>query len=177
MRSAQTGSDDIAWLLALDPGAEYGISVRHSGYSDAHQESVLVTSGAQTDLVFDLASSFVTRAPLVDVTSAVAGQQLRLSLTETLPTGRSYQSYLQIVPGVLPDNPQAQGNPASRSGLNYTDVGGELGVSRDNLYSIEGIDVTDPVTGTFAANLNAEIIQEQKVITGGLPAEYRGGGS
>jgi hypothetical protein len=30
------------------------------------------------------------------------------------------------------------------------------------------------VTGTFGANLNVEIIQEQKVITGGIPAEYVG---
>ena len=30
------------------------------------------------------------------------------------------------------------------------------------------------VTGTFGANLNTEIIQEQQVLTGGIPAEYVG---
>ena len=49
-----------------------------------------------------------------------------------------------------------------------------MGVSADNIYYFDGINVTDPVTGTFGANLNTEIIQEQKVITGAIPAEYVG---
>ena len=47
-------------------------------------------------------------------------------------------------------------------------------MSRDNFYYIDGINVTDGVTGTFGANLNTEIIQEQQVLTGGIPAEYVG---
>jgi hypothetical protein len=97
-----------------------------------------------------------------------------LELTESLPTGRSYQSYLQLVPGVLPDDQQQSGNPAARSGLNYSDIGGNVGISADNVYYFDGIDVTDRVTGTFGANLNTEIIQEQHVITGAIPAEFVG---
>ena len=47
-------------------------------------------------------------------------------------------------------------------------------MSSDNFYYFNGINVTDPVTGTFGSNLNTEIIQEQKVLTGGIPAEYVG---
>ena len=97
-----------------------------------------------------------------------------MQLTESLPTGRSYQSYLQMVPGVMPDDPTSSGNPAARGGINYSDIAGNMGVSSDNAYYFEGINVTDPVTGTFGANLNTEIIQEQKVITGGIPAEFVG---
>ena len=78
------------------------------------------------------------------------------------------------MPGVFPDDPASPGNPASKSGLNYRDILGETGVSRDNFYYIDGINVTDGVTGTFGANLNTEIIQEQQVLTGGIPAEYVG---
>ena len=95
-----------------------------------------------------------------------------------MPTGRSYQSYLQLVPGVTPDNPNTPGNPAVRSGMNYSDIartlGDNVGVSSDNAYYFDGINVTDPVRGTFGANLNTEIIQEQKVLTGGIPAEFVG---
>ena len=137
-----------------------------------------------TTLRAELALSTVTESvtvqgqttPLVDVTRATSGQDITLQLTESLPTGRSYQSYLQLVPGVLPDSQNASGNPSSRSGMNWKDVitSDNLGVSTDNFYYFEGINVTDPVTGTFGANLNTEIIQEQKVITGGIPAEYVG---
>ena len=60
--------------------------------------------------------------------------------------------------------------------MNWKDnsTGDNIGGSTDNRYYFEGINVTDPVTGTFGANLNTEIIQEQKVITGGIPAEYIG---
>ena len=75
---------------------------------------------------------------------------------------------------MLPDDPQQPGNPASKSGINYSDIGGNLGVSSDNFYYFNGINVTDPVTGTFGSNLNTEIIQEQKVLTGGIPAEFVG---
>src|SRR3546814_1690927 len=90
-------------------------------------------------------------------------------MVESLPTGRSYQSYLQIVPGV---KPSPGGNPSSKSGVNYTDIGGTTGTSPDNVYYLDGVDVTDPNSGTFGANFNSEIIQEQQVITGVLPAEY-----
>jgi hypothetical protein len=112
--------------------------------------------------------------PTVDVTTATTGQDITLQLTESLPTGRSYQDYLQLVPGVLPDDPQLPGNPAAKSGMNYSDIGGNVGVSSDNFYYFNGINVTDPVSGTFGSNLNTEIIQEQKVLTGGIPAEFVG---
>ena len=108
-------------------------------------------------------------SPLVDVTRAVTGTNITLRLTESLPTGRSYQSYLQLVPGVAPDSQISAGNPASRSGVNWKEnsaTSDNIGGSTDNVYYFEGINVTDPVTGTFGANLNTEIIQEQKVITG-----------
>ena len=77
--------------------------------------------------------------PLVDTTSATTGQDITLQLTESLPTGRSYQSCLQLVPGVMPDDQASSGNPAARSGLNYSDIGGTVGISADNVYYFDGI--------------------------------------
>src|SRR5690606_12763909 len=62
-----------------------------------------------------------------------------------------------------------------KSGVNYSDVGGAIGSSTDNVYYLDGVNVTDPLTGTFGANFNSEIIQEQQVLTGGIPAEFAGG--
>ena len=142
---------------------------------------MLVRSGQTATVRVTLAVGGVTEqvqvtaeSPIVDSSSATTGQDITLQLTESLPTGRSYQSYLQLVPGVLPDDPQQPGNPASKSGINYSDIGGNVGVSSDNSYYFNGINVTDPLTGTFGANLNTEIIQEQKVLTGGIPAEFVG---
>ena len=172
--TTRVGFTDAAGLVelrALSPSARYVVSVELLGFQTSRQADVLVRAGQTASLAVRLAvgnvteTVVVTAAPLVvDVTSAVVAEDITLDLTEAVPTGRSYQSYLQLVPGVLPNDPEAAGNPASKSGLNYRDIGGDAGVSRDNFYYIDGINVTNGVTGTFGANLNTEIIQEQQVL-------------
>ena len=177
-RTAVTNAQGEALLLNLSPSAQYVIVAELAGFRNWKNEKILVRSGQTTTLQASLGLSSMTEqvtvnaeTPLVDVTSAVVGQDITLDLTESLPTGRSYQSYLQLVPGVMPSE---TGNPASKSGINYADIAGATGQSSDNAYYLDGINVTDPVTGTFGANLNTEIIQEQKVLTGGIPAEFVG---
>jgi len=180
-RDAVTNAQGEVTLVNLEPSAQYVVSVSLAGFKTVRNERVLVRSGQATTLRISLGVSALTEeitvigeSPLVDTTSATQGQDITLELTESLPTGRSYQSYLQLVPGVMPENPATPGNPASKSGLNYADIDGESGISRDNFYYIDGINVTDPISGTFGANLNTEVIQEQKVLTGGIPAEFVG---
>jgi len=180
-RTAVTDATGTASLEALAPSSQYKVTATLQGFADLMREQIRVVSGQTFTLNLTLQVAGLTEtvsvsatSPLVDVTSAISGQDITLDLTESLPTGRSYQSYLQLVPGVLPDDQQQSGNPAARSGLNYSDIGGNVGISADNVYYFDGIDVTDRVTGTFGANLNTEIIQEQHVITGAIPAEYVG---
>jgi hypothetical protein len=177
--SDETGK---AVLELLEPSEIYTVKISMQGFKEQVRENQLVRVAQVLTIRTALALPGVEEAvtvsaettPLVDVRSATTGSDITLRLTESLPTGRSYQSYLQLVPGVLPDDPSAAGNPASRSGLNYNDIGGALGVSTDNLYYLDGINVTDPVTGTFGANMNTEVIAEQKVTTGGIQAQFPG---
>ena len=166
-RTAVTDATGTAVLEALAPSSQYKVTMTLSGFADQARENVLVRSGQTASLNVTLQIAGLTEAvtvtaasPVVDVRSATAGQDITLQLTESLPTGRSYQSYLQLVPGVMPDSQTATGNPASRSGMNWKDVqtNDNLGFSTDNFYYFEGINVTDPVAGTFGANLNTEII-------------------
>jgi hypothetical protein len=180
-REAVSDAEGRAVLVGLAPSTQYIVTTSLTGFKGTRNENVLVRSGQTVTIRVALAVGGLTEqvevtaeSPLVDTKSATTGQDITLQLTESLPTGRSYQSYLQLVPGVLPDDPQSPGNPAAKSGLNYSDIGGNLGVSSDNFYYFNGINVTDPVTGTFGSNLNTEIIQEQKVLTGGIPAEFVG---
>jgi hypothetical protein len=169
-------------LVGLEPSARYSVTTELQGFTPTRNDNVLVRSGQTATVrvaltVGGLAETVqvVSESPVVDTKSATTGADITLQLTESLPTGRSYQSYLQFVPSVFPTNdPMGGGNPAARGGVNYSDILGELGSSSDNFYYFNGINVTDPVAGTFGSNLNTEIIQEQKVLTGGIPAEYAG---
>ena len=180
-RVAVTDLRGEAELAALHPSTRYVVTVELQGFQTSRQENFLVRAGQTASARVTLTAGNVTEtvvvtaaSPVVDVTSAVVAEDITLDLTEAVPTGRTYQSYLQLVPGVFPDDPESPGNPASKSGLNYSDIGGNTSVSRDNFYYFDGINVTDGVSGTFGANLNTEIIQEQQVLTGGIPAEYVG---
>ncbi len=178
-RTGVTDENGSVTFTAMDPSRSYVVTTALDGFNGSRNENVLVRAGQTTPIPVKLSLATVTEevivtaeSPVVDVTSAVAGQEITLELTEALPTARSYQDYLQLVPGV-----QATiggSNPASRSGINYSDIGGTIGSSSDNFYYFEGINVTDNVNGNFGANLNTEIIQEQSVLTGGLPAEFVG---
>lgn len=182
-RTAVTDEAGVATLVALDPAPNYVVTTTLDGFNGARNESVRVQAGRDFPIFLTLSLATVkeelvvtAEAPIVDVTSAVTGQDITLQLTESLPTARSYQDYLQLVPGVMPAVEQAgRGlNPASRSGLNYRDLLGEIGETRDNFYYLEGINVTDGVQGLTQTDVNTEIIQEQSVLTGGLPAEFIG---
>jgi hypothetical protein len=183
-RTAVSDAEGVATLEALAPSSRYTVKAELSGFKELERTDILIRSGQVTTLRLEMALGaqtevvqVVAQTPLVDVTRATSGQDITLQLTESLPTGRTYQSYLQLVPGVMPDTAASGGNPASRSGVNWKDASttsDNVGSSADNQYYFEGVNVTDPVTGTFGANLNTEIIQEQKVITGGLAAEYVG---
>jgi hypothetical protein len=179
-RTVFTDAEGVATLVALAPAANYTVTVSLEGFAESRVEGVVIQSGSETPLAVTLGLSTVSEevvvtaeAPLVDVTKTQAGQNITLQLTESLPTARSYQDYLELVPGVQ-DAIGDSGNPASRSGINYSDRGGDVGTSTDNLYYFDGINVTDRTSGTFGANLNTEIIQEQSVLTGAIPAEFVG---
>ncbi|NNC41139.1 MAG: TonB-dependent receptor, partial [Acidimicrobiia bacterium] len=182
-RSTVTDGQGRATLVALDPATNYVITVSLDGFATQIINEVAVRAGvAQTVEVSmglaDVAEELIVTAesPLVDVTKTQAGQDITLQLTESLPTARSYQDYLQLVPGVQ-DSLGDSDNPASRSGVNYRDAdreGGDVGRSSDNLYYFDGINTTDRTDGIAGADLNTEIIQEQSVLTGAIPAEFIG---
>lgn len=180
-RSGVTGDDGEVVLRGLPPGQNYNVAVTASGYSDYTAHNVAVVDNKQLDLHYVMGSAASALGTIVvtgesfaavDTTSSSLDTVLTLDVTESLPTGRDYQSYLQLVPAVKPTD---TGNPAVRSGVNYANVGGDFGLSTDNTYILDGVNVTDPLTGTFGANINSEIIEQQVVLTGGIPAKYAGG--
>jgi hypothetical protein len=186
-RSGETGPDGSVRLEALAPSDRYEVVVTGEGFKELRYENVKVVSGRTYSLNYvlpgpgdNIEEVVVTgesgARQLVDTTSSLVATDVTLDLTESLPTGRTYQSYLQLAPST---KPTLNGNPSSKSGVNYSDIvdanGNTFGVSSDNVYYIDGINITDNRSGTFGANFNSEIIQEQQIITGGVPAEYAGG--
>lgn len=83
-------------------------------------------------------------------TVLTADQQARIA------TARSYQAVAQQVAGVT-----GGGNPNIKGAMNA-----------HNRYMVDGLDITDPVTNTFSANINFDSIESTEILTGGTEAEY-----
>lgn len=184
-KEAITDADGNVVLRGLDASNKYTVSINGASIQPFEATNVKVVTGKSLNLNYavsdgtaDMERIVVSGRSMVaiDTTSATTGLDITLDMTDSLPTGRSYQSYLQLAPGV---KPSAGGNPSSKSGVNYSDVpdarNGSAGSSSDNVYYIDGVNVTDNVTGTHGGGINSEIIQEQQVLTGGIPAKYAGG--
>ncbi len=180
-KNAVSDADGFVSLRGLDASNQYTVSINGNQIQAFEANNVRVITGKSLNLSYAVSNASSDMETIVvsgravsaiDTTSATTGMDITLDMTESLPTGRSYQSYLQLTPGV---KPSSGGNPSSKSGVNYSDAGGAVGTSSDNVYYIDGVNVTDNVTGTFGGNINSEIIQEQQVITGAIPAKYAGG--
>ena len=176
-RSGVTNEKGMAHMRQLNPATDYVITAVMSGFGTVKREGIRVsidqTFNVDIKMTPNMSEELVVTGdrPVVDQSTQVTGEFLELGLIEALPTGRSYQSYLQLVTGVLPTN---NDNPAAKGGLNYADREGVQGGSRDNFYYIDGINTTDNVNGEYGATFNSEIIAEQQVMTGGFDAEYEG---
>lgn len=176
-----TDANGYVRLVGLDPSRKYEVEVKGNGFDPIVRDKVKVVSGKSFNLSYIVGGEQniekievrgTRNAAVIDTETATVGLDITLDLTESLPTGRSFTSYLQLAPGTMPST---DGNAASKSGVNYRDVGGTVGSSTDNIYYLDGVNVTDNSTGKAGADINSEIIQEQQIYTGAIPAEFSGG--
>jgi hypothetical protein len=84
------------------------------------------------------------------------GKVLTSEQQAKLATPRRYQDVVQQVPGVT-------------GGANPVMAGGSL---RQNRYLVDGLDITDPVDGTFSANLNFDSIAQFDMQLLAVDAQY-----
>lgn len=154
----------------LEPGS-YSVVLSHESYTGFTEENITVGIGATVirDYLLEPAAQVaegeqvirvVATAPMVDTTRTSQGISIRPELTDRTVTSRSYQGVALFVPGVV-NGATAPGNPSIHGGTPFS-----------NVYLLDGLNITDPVTQTFSTNFNFDAIGELQVITGGLDAEY-----
>jgi hypothetical protein len=154
----------------LEPGL-YTVVLSHETYVGFKEESIEVGIGANVIRDYLLEPSVATAdggevirvvatAPMVDTTRTSQGLSIRPEFTDRTVTSRDYQGVSFFVPGVV-NGASAPGNPSIHGGTPFS-----------NVYLLDGLNITDPVTQTFSTNFNFDAIGELQVLTGGLDAEY-----
>jgi hypothetical protein len=148
-------------LLDLPPG-EYTIEFSYAGVEPTTRR-VIVRQGEALPLNIDWALTAVgvqevavsEKRQMTRPDSTTTGTVVEAATMNRLPTARSYQGSAQLVPGV-----SGGANPNIKGGF-----------FRSNRYMVDGLDVTDPVTNTFAMNIPFDSLQGVDIQTGGMDAQ------
>ncbi|HTY42328.1 MAG TPA: TonB-dependent receptor [Thermoanaerobaculia bacterium] len=164
-RTAVTDAAGKFNFALLPPGA-YTIRVALESFEAYVSTNNLVAPEKTTDLAVSLKLSraeasveVVGETPLVDKENPVDTTTVPAELTDKLPIARAYQTVIDFAPGQ--NDIDGDGNPNARGA---PDSG--------NVYLFDGVDTTDPTTGTFGANQNFDTIQEVVVSNAAVSAEY-----
>ena len=160
---ATSDADGYYRFPALPPG-EYAVSATKDNFLPYRATGLLVVSQTAVTLNVQLRLAIAgatviveeTR-PAVDTTKVSSGAVLtRESMRDIPNAGRDYQSLTGFAPGVV-----GSGNANVRGSFDQS-----------NQFYMDGVNNTDPITGTFSTNLNYDAIEEVQVVTGGMDAEY-----
>jgi hypothetical protein len=154
----------------LDPGS-YTVTLSSPTYTgfeekdiyvgiDDHVEREYLLEKAKDAAAGEKVIRVTATRPMVDATRVSQGTSISAELTDRTATSRSYQGVALLTPGVVGGS-TAAGNPSVHGGTPFS-----------NVYLLDGLNITDPVTQTFSTNFNFDAIGELEVITGGLDAEY-----
>jgi hypothetical protein len=152
-------------FVSLHPG-EYTVKADFAGFVSQERQQVKVSLGGAAALHitmpqarFESEIEVVAETPMVDPTQVNTGQVFDLDYMQQASIGSKNRDYLRIVnqaPGVVGiDNPNVFGSTMS-----------------ENAYFIDGMDTTDPLTGTWGTLYNFDAIAEVEIQTSGFEAEY-----
>lgn len=168
VRGTVTDEKGYFRLVALPVGL-YSLRISHVAYQGITYDKISVHLG-KTSTLGDLPLASRTAEmpevtvsgarPLIDARSATTGANIEARTFETLPTDRNFRSIVTLVPSA---------NSSSYIGEG-TNISGSTG--NENVYFIDGINVTEPLRSSTSADLPYNFVQEVEVKTGGYEAEY-----
>ena len=161
-RTVQTGPNGLYQFQYLTPG-DYVVETEKAGLGSA-KRAVIVEVGkdTQVDVVIGLSLqeelTVTAVEPTIDVRSAEVGFNFTDDTLNSLPLERTYRGLFQLIPGVAD---------------NRSPVGPAAGGSRqDNLYLIDGANITSPAFGYLSTEVNELDIAEVNIKRAGVNAEF-----
>lgn len=159
-QSKTTDFDGVVRFSNLKPGDDYTLIAESDtlAMSTVNNVQVIVSRETQVQITMNVMETVtVAKEQVIDTSSSSRGTVLTKEFLNRVPTGRSYQEAATL-------------NVASGQGSQEENLGGAA--NNENTYIVDGVNVTDPVSGTFGANFNFDAIEQIEVLLGGYMPEY-----
>jgi hypothetical protein len=178
IRTAVSDGSGQYRIVALPPG-EYAISYSLTGFNTVRREGVEVSGSNIITINIELRvgtlqeSVVVTgESPIVDVQSARRQQVIAGQVLSTLPTSRSYNSVLQLVPSVVAGDGNVQLRPTM---LLFTAHGGS---TQDGRLTVDGVNTGSSRGGSGVSSYVPDVQNATEIvftISGNLGEAETGG--
>ena len=164
--TAVTDVNGVYYLRALPVGT-YTVSLELSDFRTFTRDSVVVNVGGITKI--DATMALAALAETVTVTAEAPLLTAALTTSQAydkreidaLPVGRRPAEIAELAPGVSIPRTAAAGQVS---------IGGAFGF--DNVFMVNGVDVNDNILGTANNLFIEDAIQEARVLSHGISAEY-----
>lgn len=161
-RRVLTDEDGSYQVVSLPPGS-YDVELSYEGAKPLRRR-VVIRQGESFPLSIAWSIEELSEATKVIVEerkmtrpdTTQTGTVLSADQQARIATSRRYQDIVQQVAGV-----SGGGNPNIKGAMDS-----------HNRYLVDGLDITDPVTNTFSANINFDSVESIEVMTGGAEAQY-----
>ena len=165
--SVLTDESGVYRLFALPPGT-YEIKYTLEGFNTVVRKDIIVkleqTITVDITMTVGVLEEEITvlgRSPLIDIKSTYKGMILSREMFQLLPRGRNFDTLVTAVPGV-----------SNEEWLGGISVDGASGA--ENMYYIDGTDITNMVVGTRGQSAAFEFVDEIQIKASGYQAEYGG---
>lgn len=179
VRSATTGPSGEYVFLNLVVGSGYAVTVEKEGFAPAKIGDIAIRINQRTTVDLTLQVGAATQTVEVtaaagagiDLATTTVGANVDESLYKNVAIGRNISSLMSMAPGVSDSLGAGAANPS---------INGASGL--ENMYIINGVNVTDPGFGGFGTfsrtygplgnGVNFDFVQEVQVKSGGFEAQY-----
>jgi outer membrane receptor protein involved in Fe transport len=163
-RSAVT-TENGDYIFKGLPAGRYKVSFTLASFSTVERTTdVELAQSSTVNATLSLASVQETVTVTADAPSALETTQTGATLTarevDTLATGRALEQIADLAPGLTDNTPNA-GQVTISGGFAY-----------DNVFMLDGVDITDSTFGSANDVFIEDAIQETQVITSGISAEF-----
>lgn len=174
VRSTVSDANGQYRFASLPPG-DYVVTANMSGFTAAKSPQFGLNVGQTLKIDMALSIGGVTEqvqvsadATVLDLTSSQTATTINAKEIEQLPRGRTFNSLLQMAPGVRAES------KAGSAGVGGYQVDGASG--SENIFILDGVDVSNLRNSSLGSQdaIPFEFVQQMEVKSGGFEAQFGG---
>jgi hypothetical protein len=172
-----TTAAGIYRFVSIPPGNQYAVTAELSGFKKAERTGIIVTLGSNVDIPLSMEVgtleeqvTVVAQTPVVDTKKTTVGANIDKEAMQSLPTARDPWVVMQLAPAIMLDRENVGGNESGQQSSFYTkgDTANNGYTGSNNIWAVDGIDITDPAAqGGSALYYDFDMFEELNITTGG----------